>query len=161
MSLRFAKPMAAIPLLLAGWCLTLLRQDEPFAWAPSAGNPGPARILQFYASAGAVLPGERALICYGVENARTVRISPWMDRVTPSFKRCLEVFPEHTTHYTILAEGYDGRVVTRSLTLPVTVEPAAPAPVLHFAFLPCEMHYNLGFHRVENLWRFRQTRPTT
>jgi hypothetical protein len=161
MSFRFAKLMAAICLLLAGWGLTLLRESESLVWAPPAGNPGPARILQFYASVGAVLPGEKAMICYGVENARSVRISPWMAGVTPYPKRCLEVFPDHTTHYTILAEGYDGGVVTRSLTLPVEAEPPAPAPVLHFASSPREMHYNLGFNRVENLWRSRQPRPKT
>ena len=151
MSFRFAKLLAAVGLLLAAWGLTLLRESEPLVWAPPAGNPGPARILRFYASVGAVLPGERALICYGVENAKRVRISPWMAGVTPSLKRCLEVFPDHTTHYTILAEGYDGGVVTRSLTLPVEAEPPAPAPVLDFAYSPREMHHDPGFHRVENL----------
>jgi hypothetical protein len=161
MSLRFAKLMAAICLLLAAWGLTLLRESGSPVWAPPAGNPGPARILQFYASVGAVAPGEKALICYGVENARFVRISPWMAGVTPALKRCLEVSPDRTTHYMILAEGYDGGVVVRSLILPVEAEPQAPAPVLDFAFSPREMHYNLGFYRVENLWRSRQPRPRT
>ena len=161
MSARFAKLVAAVFLLLAAWGLTLLRESEPFVWVHPAGNPGPARILQFYASAGTVLPGEGAMICYGVENAKSVRISPWMAGVTPSLKRCLEVFPDHTTHYTILAEGYDGGVVTRSLTLPVAAEPPAPAPILDFAFSPRAMQYGLGFHRVENLWRARQARPKT
>jgi hypothetical protein len=161
MSARFAKPLAATGLLLAAWGLTLLRERESFVRAPSAGNPGPARILRFYASVGTVLPGQKALICYGVENTKAVRISPWMAGVTPSLKRCLEVFPDHTTHYTILAEGYDGGVVTRSLTLPVAAEPTAPDPVLDFASSPREMHYNLGFHRVENLWPARQPRPKT
>ena len=161
MSVSFAKLAAAIGLLLAAWSITLLHEREPHVWAPVAGNPGPARILQFYANVGAVLPGEKALICYGVQNARHVRISPWMAGVTPSPKRCLEVSPNHTTHYTILAEGYDGGVVTRSLTLPVEAEPPARAPVLEFAFSPGEMHYNLGFDGVENLWRTRQRQPKT
>jgi hypothetical protein len=161
MSVRFVKPMAAICLLVGAWGLTLLNRGEPYVWAPPAGNPGPARILQFYASVGAVLPGEKALICYGVENTRNVRILPWMAGVTPSLKRCLEVFPNHTTHYTILAEGYDGGVVTRSLMLPVETERPAPAAVLEFAFSPRETHYNWGFHRVEALWRTRQWHPKT
>lgn len=144
MSVSFAKLMAAICLLLAAWGLTLMRESEPRVWAPPTGKPGPARILRFYASEGTVQPGEKALICYGVANARSVRILPWMAGVTPSLKRCLEVSPDHTTHYTIMAEGYDGGVVTRSLTLPVEAEPPAPAPVLEFAFSPGEMHYNLG-----------------
>ena len=110
---------------------------------------------------GAVLPGEKAQIRYGVENAGSVRIWPWMAGVTPSRKRCLEVFPAHTTYYAILAEGYDGRVVTRSLTLPVETQPAAPAPELHFAFLPRDMNDDLGFPRAENPWRTRRPRPRT
>ena len=156
MSSRLAKLMAAICLLLAAWGLTQLRESEGLVWARPAGNPRPARILQFYASAGAILRGEKALICYGVENARSVRISPWMAGVIPSPNRCLEVFPDHTTHYTILAEGYDGGVVARSLILPVEAEPARPAPIFDFAFSAREMHYNLGFP-----WRSRQPSPKT
>jgi hypothetical protein len=161
MSFRLAKLMAAICLLLAAWGLTLLRESETPVWVRSSGDPGPARILKFYASAGTVQPGEKATLCYGVENAKSVRISPWMAGVTPSPKRCLDVFPDHTTHYTILAEGYDGGVVTRSLTLPVEAEPEPPPPVLHFAFSRREMHYNLGFQPVEDLWQAQPARPKT
>ena len=70
------------------------------------------------------MPGEKAQLCYGVENAKAVRISPSLDAVTPAANRCLEIVPEHTTHYTILAEGYDGHVVTRVITLVVETMPA-------------------------------------
>src|SRR6266571_4360107 len=35
---------------------------------------GQLKILSFYATVGAVARGERALVCYGVANAKTVRI---------------------------------------------------------------------------------------
>jgi len=45
---------------------------------------------------------------------------------------CMEIVPEHTTHYTILAEGYDGNVATKSFTLPVQSVPSSP-PSLNYA----------------------------
>ena len=48
---------------------------------PAAGT---ARILQFYAR-DAVLPlGEKTLLCYGVEGAKTVRLKPAIDSVWPA-----------------------------------------------------------------------------
>jgi hypothetical protein len=131
---RFLKLIAAAGLLLATWGLGALRQDGASSWVRPEGAGGSVRILQFYASVGTVLPGQPATLCYGVENAKSVRISPLLPGVYPSARHCLEVFPEHTTHYTILAEGYDGAVATRSLTLPVTTRPPASAEYLQFAF---------------------------
>ena len=81
-----------------------------------------------------IMQGQKALLCYGVENARSVRISPAMIRVSPSSNRCMEIFPQHTTHYTLLAEGYDGSVASQSLTLPVQIPIAVPQ-LLQFATL--------------------------
>jgi hypothetical protein len=75
------------------------------------------------------------MLCYGVENAKSVRISPMLRGVYPSPNHCLEIVPEHTTHYTLLAEGYDGTVDARSLTLPVQAFPPASAQVFNFALL--------------------------
>jgi len=70
--------------------------------------------------------GDKALLCYGVANAKSVRISPSIVPVAPASNRCLEIVPEHTTHYTILAEGFDGKLATRFLTLVVETAPAPP-----------------------------------
>ena len=105
----------AIVLLLAVWGLTRTRE------------PGRAHILRFYASTGAASPGQSVRLCYAVENARTVRISPLVSGSYPARDYCLEVAPEHTTHFTLMAEGYDGSVDTRSFTLPVQkVTPVLP-----------------------------------
>jgi hypothetical protein len=87
-------------------------------------SPGPVRILRFYASVGILYPGQTAQLCYSVENARLVRISP-MQSAWPAQDRCFDVVPEHTTHYTLQAEGFDGTVATRSFTLSVQTAPAA------------------------------------
>lgn len=129
---RFGKLFAAVALLTAVWSLSLSRGRTTESWVRPAGTaPGPVRILQFYSSVGSIKPGETALLCYGVENAKTVRIAPLMQGEAPSTKRCLEVAPVHTTHYTILAEGFDGHLAMQSLTLPVDTPSPAPLETPH------------------------------
>jgi len=128
------KTFSAVTLLAAVWALTLVEEPGSRAWLRPAGvQPGPVRILRFYASVGLVVNGEAAKICYGVENAKSVRISPPIPGVYPSVSRCLQVAPDHTTHYTIVAEGYDGKVAFQSLTLPVEDVPVTIAPEVNVA----------------------------
>lgn len=127
MLLRFTKLWGALGLLIAMWALSTVRQTDARIWIrPIGTHPGPVRILQFYASVGTITVGEKAQLCYGVENARSVRIAPISQLVYPSNNRCLDVVPVHTTHYTILAEGFDGKVAMKSLTLPVQAIPISP-----------------------------------
>jgi hypothetical protein len=126
MLFRFARLWAAIALMLALWGLSRVRESDARAWVrPVGSQPGPVRITQFYASVGTVTAGQSAQLCYGVENARNVRIAPMLTNVYPSPNHCVEVVPKHTTHYTLLAEGYDGKVETRSFTLSVLSVPVA------------------------------------
>jgi hypothetical protein len=130
---RFTKILTAVSLLVALWGLNLARSPGGHMWVhPLDTAPSPVRILRFYASVGAVTPGETAQLCYSVENAKSVRISP-MQRVFPTQPRCLDVVPEHTTHYTLLAEGFDGTVAARSFTLSVQNPPAGTSPPLQYA----------------------------
>ena len=115
------------------WGLSTLDRSDRRAWVHAAG--GPVRILQFYASTGMITPGQTARICYSVENAKSVRISPMLEEVYSVPNHCLETVPEHTTHYTLLAEGYDGAVATKSITLQVEVEEAPPPQVVNYAAL--------------------------
>ena len=129
--MRFAKLFLAVGLLVALWGLSNLRTPESSVWVHPLGvKAGPVRILRFYASVGALTPGQSAQLCYSVVNAKSVRISP-MQTASPSQSTCLDVVPEHTTHYTLLAEGYDGMVATRSFTLSVQ---RIPAPAAHFQY---------------------------
>jgi len=133
MLFRFTKFWVALGLLLAMWGLGTVRRSDPHAWVrPIGSRPGPVRILQFYASVGSITAGQKALLCYGVENARSVRISPMLPGVYPTVSRCVEILPEHTTHYMIMAEGYDGQVATRSFTLAVQAVPVSPE-ILNYA----------------------------
>jgi hypothetical protein len=128
-----ATTAAAAALLAATWVLDSVR--VPRLPAGASATRGAVRILKFYATADAVSPGHPAQLCYGVENARNVWISPEVPGVYPSSGRCLDVVPDHTTLYTILAEGFDGAVDIRSLTVPVDTSPPPPSVAVNVAFL--------------------------
>jgi hypothetical protein len=72
-------------------------------------------ILQFYASPGVIRRGETAQLCYGVSNAKTVRLEPESGAVWPSFSRCIDVRPAQDTTYTLTIE--DGKGHTKAATL--------------------------------------------
>ncbi len=130
---RFARIWVALGALLGIWALSAVRRADERSWVrPLGTRVGPVRILQFYASVGSITTGQKAMLCYGVENARSVRISPSVSGAYPSANHCLEIVPERTTHYMILAEGFDGRVATQTLTLPV-LPILAPSRPVHFA----------------------------
>src|SRR5579872_356355 len=110
MLFRFTKLWVAVGLLIAMWGFGTVRRSDPRAWVrPIGSRPLPVRITQFYASVGSLTVGQKALLCYGVENAKSVKISPTLQGVYPALSRCVEILPEHTTHYMIMAEGYDGQ----------------------------------------------------
>jgi hypothetical protein len=122
--------VAGITMLVGLWGVSQLSLPEEGSWARLPGAPARVRILQFRASVGALIAGQKAQLCYGVENARSVRIAPVAMPVDPSPNRCMEIGPRHTTHYTLMAIGYDGSVATRSLTLAVqAMPPEIPEPL--------------------------------
>ncbi len=77
-------------------------------------------ILQFYASPGVIRRGETAQVCYGVSNAKVLRIEPRpASGVWPSLSRCVEVAPPKDTTYTLTIE--DGKGSTKTATVEVKV----------------------------------------
>jgi hypothetical protein len=134
MLFRFTRFWVALGLLIAMWGMARMRTPGD-AWVRQRPTSPPGvKITQFYASVGTLIRGEKALLCYGVENARAVRILPQLDGlVYPSPNHCLQIVPKHTTHYVIQAEGFDGRVAIQSFTLPVShTTPGIPRDT-HFA----------------------------
>jgi hypothetical protein len=119
------RPERGLPgwLLTAAWILSVLlpagcsRTERPAAKTVKTAEA--VRITQFYVNTPAVARGERALLCYGVENARTVRLEPPPQELSAALARCIEVTPAATTTYTLTAEGVDGKIATRMLTVPV------------------------------------------
>ncbi len=76
-------------------------------------------ILHFYASPGVIRRGETTQLCYGVSNAKTVRLEPQTNAVWPSFSRCVDVAPSKDTTYTLTAEDAGGHSKTAALVVQV------------------------------------------
>jgi hypothetical protein len=81
--------------------------------------PPSAKITQFYATLPKMQPGDKQLLCYGVENATAVWLSPPRQQLTASLSRCIEVAPAATTIFRLSAEGADGKTVVQDLTVTV------------------------------------------
>jgi hypothetical protein len=69
------------------------------------------KITQFYASG--------TLVCYGVANAKSVRIEPFIESITPSLSRCVQASPKRTTEYTLTAEDGAGHSVSQAIMVKV------------------------------------------
>jgi hypothetical protein len=106
---------------------TQARQGRVYQSSPDDAAVG---ITQFYARSGEVTAGDPNLICYGVRNARSVRIEPPIENLTPAMNRCFFIEPQQDTTYTLVAEGTNGSLVSESFQ--VRVKPAPPA-ILMFA----------------------------
>jgi hypothetical protein len=76
-------------------------------------------IQSFYGSPGTVHKGETVQLCYGVANAKTVKLEPQDNPVWPSYSRCVDVKPLKTTTYTLTAIDAAGHSVTQALEIKV------------------------------------------
>ncbi len=76
-------------------------------------------IQSFYASAGEVRRGETLQLCYGVANAKTVKLEPQENPVWPSYNRCVEVAPKKNTTYTLTIDDDKGNTKTQTLDIKV------------------------------------------
>ncbi|MCW5963909.1 MAG: hypothetical protein KIT83_07715 [Bryobacterales bacterium] len=88
-------------------------------------KPQPAKILFFYPGQESVSPGDQAQVCYGVENATSVRLEPPLAEIRPLSNKCVWLTPKATTELTLVATGEDGVEVSEQLT--VTVKAGSPA----------------------------------
>ena len=77
------------------------------------------KILDFYATPGAIRRGGHASICYGVNAAERVRIEPPVEQLHPAVSHCIEVSPLRDTDYKLIAEDHAGHAVTERLTIKV------------------------------------------
>jgi len=103
--------------LIAAACVVLAGcagAEKPVPMAPLE-----PKITQLYAPQPSVPAGEAAKICYGVENAKTVWISPPMKELSVALARCIEVEPKTKTTYTLTVEGSEGKRVSQDITIGV------------------------------------------
>ncbi|MGC1415062.1 MAG: hypothetical protein WA817_07270 [Candidatus Acidiferrum sp.] len=93
------------------------RQEDSLAVEQMGGKE--FAILDFYASPKVIRRGESAQICYGVSNAKSVKLEPQSHAVWPSLARCVDVSPRKTTTYTLTIEDGAGHAKSESIDLNV------------------------------------------
>jgi len=76
-------------------------------------------IQTFYASPGEIRHGQPVQLCYGVANAKTVKLEPQSNPVWPSYSRCVNDSPVKTTTYTLTIADDAGNTKSQSLTVQV------------------------------------------
>lgn len=78
------------------------------------------KILSLSLDRGLIRRGEKLTLCYGVANAKKVKIDPPpKDETWPSMQRCVEVAPTRDTTYTLTAEDASGHTQTASVQVRV------------------------------------------
>jgi hypothetical protein len=80
---------------------------------------GEVKFIAMSADSGILAPGQTAQLCYGVLNAKTVKVDPPVEQLKPSYHHCFEIAPKKTTTYTITADGGAGHTKSESLTIQV------------------------------------------
>jgi hypothetical protein len=106
-----------IPAGFAILCAGCGSSAPPQKTAPTVSEP--VKITAFYARDGVVIEGGATVLCYGVSNAKSVRLDPLVEKISPSLNRCIEVRPRGETRYTLTAEGSDGQTASQSVTIRV------------------------------------------
>ena len=93
------------------------REDDRAALEQMGGKE--LAIQTFYATPGEIRRGQSVQLCYGVANAKSVKLEPQSNPVWPSYARCVEVSPAKTTTYTLTIADASGNTKSQSLTVTV------------------------------------------
>jgi len=80
---------------------------------------GELSFTTFESADGLLKPGQTTQLCYGVVNAKTIKLDPPVEDIKPSFRHCLDISPKRTTTYTITADDGTGHTKSASLTVRV------------------------------------------
>lgn len=73
------------------------------------------KILNFYLNPEVVPRGTKGRLCYGVANAKSVKLDPSFEPIWPSLGRCIEISPTGETTYTLTATDAQGHNATASV----------------------------------------------
>lgn len=80
---------------------------------------GEIKFTTFGADSGVLKRGETTQLCYGVVNAKTVKLDPPVEQAKPTYYHCVEIAPKTTTTYTITAADGKGNSKSQSITVQV------------------------------------------
>jgi hypothetical protein len=95
------------------------QQRESDATAVEELGGSDFKILAFYASPGSIHRGDTVDMCYGVSDAKSVKLDPPEANVWPSANRCMQVTPKKTTTYTLTIDDGKGNTANQQLTITV------------------------------------------
>jgi hypothetical protein len=77
-------------------------------------------IQMFYVSPTSIRRGEAAQLCYGVANAKTIKLEPESNvAIWSSHNRCIDVTPKKTTSYTLTIASASGETKAQSVEVKV------------------------------------------
>ena len=76
-------------------------------------------ILGFYATPVQIHAGQETQLCYGVSNAKEVRIDPPSGNIWPAASRCVSVSPKKDTTYRFTAVDAQGNTKNATVTVQV------------------------------------------
>jgi hypothetical protein len=121
LSIRQTAPILCLASLAVACGSSNPTATNPKPAVPPANHlvPQPAKILLFYAAEPVIARGESVLLCYGVENAKSVRIEPPVEDLKPSFNRCFSIAPEKTAEYKFIATDEAGSEVSQRVEVRV------------------------------------------
>jgi hypothetical protein len=76
-------------------------------------------ILSFYASPTVIRRGQTAQLCYGVANAKSVKLQPETQPVWPSVAHCVDVSPTKSITYKLTIEDGAGKTLSQDVEVKV------------------------------------------
>jgi hypothetical protein len=123
--------MKKFPTVLAILCAGCGAPEVQQKSAPAVTDQ-PVKITAFYARDLIVTEGASTVLCYGVASAKSVRLDPPVESISPSLNRCIEVRPKAETRYTLTAEGTAGPSVSESVTIRVGADQSTLPRIISF-----------------------------
>ncbi|MCZ2156804.1 MAG: hypothetical protein LC114_23400 [Bryobacterales bacterium] len=120
---HLARRLAVSAALAATLLLASCAADKPES-TPAARPAEPVKISAFYPGQAFVAPGDRAQVCYGVENAVSVRLEPPVAEIRPLTTKCVWFRPEKSLSLTLIAVGAGGEEARQ--TIEISVKAGAP-----------------------------------
>ena len=95
------------------------KAEENKRYVSQVYGSGEVKFTAMSADSGVLASGQTTQLCYGVVNAKSVKMDPPVEQLKPSYHHCFEIAPKKTTTYTITADDGAGHTKSESLTIQV------------------------------------------